>query len=262
MKSIFGIFDSGLGGLSVLSRVLERHGELDIVYLGDTARVPYGEKSPSEINQIALEVVSWLMRQNVTHLLVACNTTNSLALDVVKRVANVPIFDLISSTTSMITEQRIGVLATPATVASRAYSNFILAERPQTFVLEQSCPEFVPLIESGQFYGPRIKQLAKDYLDPLIRADVQAVILGCSHYPFLAPLLSELLPSHVRLVDPAIGLAFQLDKVLGPPGSLHRFSKLLASTGIYVTDDPFGFAEAATQLLGIRPEVQLINLRS
>ena len=262
MKNYLGIFDSGIGGISVLKRVLERHGDLPCIYLADTARVPFGNKDPSEIRSIAIELIQWLKEKNVSIVLVACNTTNSLALDVVKRVANVPIFDLISSTTSMITEQRIGVLATPATVASKAYSNFILAERPQTFVLEQSCPEFVPLIESGQFYGPRIKQLAKDYLDPLIRADVQAVILGCSHYPFLAPLLSELLPSHVRLVDPAIGLAFQLDKVLDPPGSMHGFSKLLASTGIYVTDDPFGFAEAATQLLGIRPEVQLINLRS
>ena len=165
MKPTLGIFDSGVGGFTVLKRVLERHGNLPCLYLGDSARVPYGEKTVSEIRVIAEEVVQWLMEKNVSIVLIACNTTNSLALDVVKRVADVPVIGLIETSVEMISEDRVGVLSTPATASSCAYGNQIKSYRPGTIVVEQGCPALVPLIESGQ--------LSNDELPVLLMEGVQ-----------------------------------------------------------------------------------------
>ncbi|MCP4974074.1 MAG: glutamate racemase, partial [Prochlorococcus sp.] len=146
MKPRLGLFDSGVGGLTVLKRVLERHGMVDSVYLGDTARVPYGERSRSEIRVIAKEVVQWLRDEQVTVVAMACNTTNALARDVAEHVAGMPVVGLIQAAADMLIEDRVGVLATPATAASGAYRLQIEHDRPGTVVVEQGCPAFVPLI--------------------------------------------------------------------------------------------------------------------
>ena len=144
-----GLFDSGLGGLTVLRSILRRHGSVPIVYLGDTARVPYGSRSPAEIRSIAAEVVAWLRCQQVSTVVMACNTTNALARDVAEGQAGVPVVGLIGAAAAMVRESRVGVLATPATVASGAYPASIEALKPGTLVVQQACPRFVPLIEHG-----------------------------------------------------------------------------------------------------------------
>lgn len=246
----------------MLSSVLKRHGDVHCLYLGDSARVPYGEKRPSEIRLIAKEIVQWLCDQNVSAVLIACNTTNSLALDVVKNLARVPVIGLIESATQMIYEDRVGVLATPATVASGAYGLQIGSMKPGTFVVEQACPALVPLIEAGKFTSNETRRVAIKYLSPLLDANVDAVILGCSHYPLIQPLLRELIPMHIRIIDPAIGLACQIDKILGSPKfSLETFLPI-SNTRICVTSDPSGFAKRAQPWLGKCPEVELVSLRS
>ncbi len=256
-----GIFDSGVGGFTVLRRVLERHGQVPLVYLADTARVPYGNKHPNEIRSIASEVVQWLSDQDVSAVLVACNTTNSLALDVLENEAGVPVIGLIRSAAEMITEKRIGVLATPATVSSGAYRFQIESFSSNTFVFEQSCPDFVRLIEAGNLNSAELQFVAMKYLEPLLDAQVEAVVYGCSHYPLLEPLLKRLLPKEIRLVDPAIGLARSVDSLLGSP-SLERDPSLsLASTRFCVTEDPSGFALKAAQWLGELPDIELISLQ-
>ncbi len=260
MTPLLGVFDSGVGGFTVLKRVIERHGDVSCLYLGDTARIPYGEKGSSEIRIIATEVVNWLVAQNVSAILVACNTTNSLAFDVVQRISGVPVFGLIKSAAEMITESRVGVLATTATTSSNAYKNEIEAALPGTIVFEQSCPEFVQMIEAGQISGELIRRLAIEYLAPLLDARVEAIILGCSHYPLLQPFLQELIPKHVRIVDPAIGLAKQLDRFLGSPKSLLQRSLDISKTRFCVTSDPIGFASRTTSWLGTCPDVELVSL--
>ena len=168
MKPLLGIFDSGVGGLTVLNRVIERHGHVSCLYLGDNARVPYGERKPPEIRSIAKEIVQWLSDQGVTAVLVACNTTNSLALDVVERVSAVPVLSLIKAAAEMITEDRVGILAPPATATSRAYKHQIQAFKPNTIVFEQGCPEFVPMIEAGQLCSDEIRMIASEHLKPLL----------------------------------------------------------------------------------------------
>ena len=255
-----GIFDSGVGGFSVLRRVIERHGDINCVYLGDTARVPYGEKSPSEIRLIAKEVVKWLCDQDVSTILVACNTTNSLALDVVQELSVVPVLDLIHAAVGMITESRVGVLATSATASSSSYSNLIKTFRPGTIVFEQACPAFVPLIEANQISSKSIEKYALEYLEPLLAARVEAVILGCSHYPLLQPFLQELIPKDIRLIDPAIGLANQLDKLIGTPQTPLQKTLSISNTRFCVTSDPASFATRTRTLFGNCSEVELVSL--
>ncbi len=262
MSIRLGIFDSGIGGFTVLKTVLQRHGDISCVYLGDLARVPYGSKSSSEIRLIASEIIEWLISQDVTAILIACNTTNSLALDIIKRFSEVPLFGLIEAGAQMVCEKRIGVLATPSTVSSKAYSKKILEFNQENFVIEQSCPAFVPLIETGQVNKGQIQIIASQYLEPLLRAKVNEIILGCSHYPLIGPFLKELLPEDVRLIDPALGLAKNLDRLLGIGNSSLTNPPTFSNTRFCVTSDPEGFAMKAMYWLEKFPEVELVSLRS
>ncbi len=261
MISPLGIFDSGIGGFSVLQKVLDRHGNVPYVYLGDTARVPYGEKSPCEIRAIAREIVAWLLAQQVSAIIVACNTTNSLALDVLEDDSDIPIFGLIKAACSMIKEKRIGVLATPATALSHAYRDSIQSFRPGTFVLEQGWPELVPLIEMGDFGNSKLRQLLLEYLKPFLKQKVEAIVLGCSHYPFIQSLIEDLLPEDIRVIDPALGLAKSLDSLLGNPIHSHQ-SESISTSRICVTSDPSRFATRSGQFLREYSEIELISLRS
>ncbi len=255
-----GLFDSGIGGFTVLRRVLERHGNIDCIYLGDTARVPYGEKRPSEIREIAKEITEWLCSQRVTAILVACNTTNSLAFDVVRDVSGLPVFGLIDSACGMITQTRVGILATPATTASNTYKSHIKSLNPGISVFQQSCPAFVPLIEDGIYKYDEIRRIATKYLTPLLDQNIEELILGCSHYPLIETLLKELIPKEIRLIDPAIGLAQQLDRYLGHSKHSEMRPYSMSNTKFCVTSDPSGFNQKAENYLGSFSEVQLVSL--
>ncbi len=261
MNSRLGLFDSGVGGLTVLQRVVQRHGDFPCLYLGDTARVPYGSRSESEIRFIAREISEWLLDQSISAILIACNTTNSLALDIIQTSIELPVYDLISGAAEMIEGTRIGVLATEATVNSHSYKKRIETAKPGTFVLEQSCPAFVPMIETGQLTYSVLNQIASKYLAPLIDAGVDEIVLGCSHYPLIQDLLIELLPENVRLVDPSVGLAMNLDDFLGEPSSQKSLTQI-SNTRFCVTSDPIGFSAQLSNWLGINPEVELISLPS
>ena len=257
-----GLFDSGVGGLTVLRRILERHGDVPCVYLGDTARVPYGNRTPEEIRSIASEVVGWLGLSGVSTVVMACNTTNALARDVAEASAGgVPVIGLIDAAASMVRESRVGVLATPATIQSSAYRLTIEAQRPGTLVVEQACPAFVPLIESGDLLSDDLRRIAIGYLEPLLETSVESIVLGCTHYPLLEPLLRQLLPDNVRLIDPAIGVAHSLDAVLGAPSKRPGQRLSLERVRLCVTADASSFASRATPWLGQRPEVELVHLQ-
>ena len=246
----------------MLRRVLERHGPVRCIYLGDTARVPYGCRSPEEIRSIAVEVVRWLSQQGVTTVVMACNTTNALARDVAEGQAGVPVIGLIGAASAMVREQRVGVLATAATVASGAYRTSIEALHPGAQVFEQACPDFVPLIEQGDLQCNQLRRAVETYLEPLMVRSVQSVVLGCTHYPLLVPLLREFLPEGVRLIDPALGVSRQLDALLGPPKTSHGGAVPLEHCRLCVTADSEGFQDRATPWLGQRPKVELVQLRS
>ncbi len=265
MKNLkLGFFDSGVGGFTVLKSILTRHGDLSTIYLGDLQRVPYGKKSRSEIREIATEVLDWLKAQEISALIVACNTTNSLAIDLLNEQSTVPVFGLIESVYEAFGEfeTRIGVLATPSTALSGAYKRNIQLFRPYMSVFEQGCPSLVPLIETGQLSSNDLRNAVEAYIQPLLDNDIQAIVLGCSHYPLIEPLIRELLPDRVRLIDPSKTLARKLDDHLGLPKFVNQKMPSFSNTQFYVTSDRDGFATRAQYWLGIRPEVKLISLQS
>tara|TARA_Y100001968_G_scaffold174872_1_gene160294 strand:- start:13 stop:810 length:798 start_codon:yes stop_codon:yes gene_type:complete len=256
-----GLFDSGVGGLTVLKKVAELFPNISFVYLADTARIPYGLKNTNELIEIAEEISSWFRQQNIDAFLVACNTTNATALDVIKKNLDVPVFDLIESVSAAIEESRVGILATPSTVKTKAYSKMILTFNPNTFVIEKACPEFVPMIEKDHIKLDEIKNYAIDYLEPLLKHNIECLILGCSHYPLIKPLLSNLLPSTVKLIDPAEALCLRLKLFTKSQKNNSSDIKYLVNSEFYVTSNPISFAKRAKHWLNVFPEVNIVSLQ-
>jgi glutamate racemase len=250
-----GIFDSGLGGLTVvraIHRVLPREST---VYLGDTARVPYGPKSPVVVRRYSLEIMEWLLGQDVKAIVIACNTSTAHALDALAGTAPVPVLGVIApgaeAAVAAAPDAPIGVIGTAGTVASGAYPAAIHAIAPDAVVVQQACPLFVPLVEEGWFDHPATRLVAEQYLAPLAAAGVRSLVLGCTHYPLLAPLLGAVMGPAVRLIDSAEETARATARVLedralrasesGSP--VHRYA---------VTDDPHRFETVGRRFLGER----------
>jgi glutamate racemase len=256
-----GLFDSGVGGFTVLKKVIQLCPNSSFIYLADTARLPYGLKTTDEIMQIAEEISSWFSQQNIDAFLVACNTTNAIALDLLKKNLDVPVFDLIGSAASTIQESRVGVIATPSTVRTKAYTNAILKYKPKTFVIEQPCPEFVPMIEMDNINSEDITNVAIRYLQPLLNQKIDTLILGCSHYPLITPLLTKILPSSVKLIDPAEALSLKLKLFMDSKMSNFSKKKFLVESKFYVTSDQKHFSLKAKHWLNVFPEVNLVSLQ-
>ncbi len=257
-----GLFDSGIGGFTVLKSIVKRHGEIHAIYFGDTARVPYGRKNTEQIRGIAKEVNFWLQQQDISALVVACNTTNSLALDLLHKLSPVPVFDLIDSVSQTITSSRIGVLATPSTVSSSAYKQSIQKYNPDAVVIENGCPSLVPLIETGQLSSDELRLSVKKYLEPLLDQNVESIVLGCSHYPLIKNLFKEFTPGEIKLIDPSESLSKRLDSFLGQKTMSKDSSPTYSNVCFCVSSDQDGFATRTKYWLGVRPQVKLVSLRS
>ncbi|WP_300154757.1 glutamate racemase [Solidesulfovibrio sp.] len=248
-----GIFDSGVGGLTVARAVMDRLPSERIVYFGDTARVPYGVKSPDTVARYAAQITRFLLAKNVKLLVVACNTMAAVALPAIASISPVPVIEVISagakSALAVTKTRRIGIIATPSTVASRAYEKALeLYGGPDVQVIAKACPLFVPLVEEGWLDHPATRMVAEEYLRPVLEERPDTLILGCTHYPLLAPLLASVTGPEVRLQDSATAMADRAAAVLaelglarndGPPR--HVF---------HVTDMPLRFREIGERFLG------------
>lgn len=259
--ALVGMFDSGLGGLTVLGRLLHLRPGQPCIYVADTARVPYGGRSEAEIRSIAAEVASYLKMQNCQALLMACNTTNALALDVAQENAGAPVVGLIDSVAKRLRGRRIGVLATPATAKSGAYGKALRAANGNIKVLEVGCPFFVPAVELNDLGSPQLRAAAKNYLQPLLAADVEAIVLGCTHYPLLEALLRDLIPTHIELVDPALAAVDVLSELLAAPILNSKQASAFSGCRLLVTGDPKAFAVGVERLLGFSPKVEHVSLQ-
>lgn len=216
-----GVFDSGIGGLTVARVIREIMPKEGIVYLGDTANVPYGDKSKKELIKLASQVVKFLLDKDVKVIVAACNTSSSVSLPFVAQDCPVPLLGMIKpgaqDAVRSTRHGRIGVLATQATVKSLAYTREIKSLNPEVEVIEVGCPELVPLVEKGTIDGPQAEKTVGQYLDILRIHKVDTVVLGCTHYPFLRPVISKIWPE-VSLVDPAYAVARELKKLLAELG--------------------------------------------
>ena len=217
-KAPIGVFDSGVGGLTVAREIMRNLPNERIVYFGDTARVPYGSKSKDTIIRYAKQIIRFLRTQDVKAIVIACNTASALALEEVEKELDIPIIGVVepgarvaAATTK---NGKIGVIGTESTINSHMYPQLIKEYRPDVTVFGKACPLFCPLVEEGWLKDPVTEEVAKRYLKDLLKEDIDTLILGCTHYPLLRSLLSGLVGDQIQLVNPAYETAKELERLL------------------------------------------------
>jgi glutamate racemase len=248
-----GVFDSGLGGLTVLQEIRKRLPFEGTVYLGDTARVPYGPKAAETIRRYAIEATDFLVGKGVKAVVVACNTATARALPDVEARAGVPVLGVVEPGGRAAAEAsatgRIGVIGTRGTISSRAYNAVIHLHRPDALVFEQACPLFVPLVEEGWTDEEVTRLAAERYLAPILEQGIDTLVLACTHYPLLKPLLSRVVGANVVLIDSAESTAAALEQMLVASGLVNS-SGIAPEPRYYVTDEAARFDLLARSLLG------------
>jgi glutamate racemase len=262
-----GVFDSGLGGLTATREIFRLLPHETVLYFGDLAHLPYGNKSRAAVTRFSLEIADFLLRQDIKCLLVACNTSSSYALDALREHVDIPVIGVIEpaarAAVAASPRGRIGVIGTLGTVSSGAYARAVEALAPQAQVRSRACPLFVPLIEEGWTSHTVTRDVAREYLLDLDTGSLDSLILGCTHYPLIAPLLGDLVGPRVTLVDSGAEAARAMGVLLRERGQLaepapaehapaHRF---------FVTDQPPQFARIAEGFLGRElPPTELVDL--
>jgi glutamate racemase len=243
-----GIFDSGVGGLTVFRAIAARLPDEPLVYLGDTARVPYGTRSPETVRRYAVEGAHFLLEREVRLLVVACNTVSAVALDALRQAVDVPVIGVVEPGAAAAARAsrsgRIGIIGTEATIASQAYAQAIRSRLPAARTLSRSCPLLVPLAEAGWTDNDVARAALDHYLQDFRAERIDTLVLGCTHYPLFKPLLAELLGSAVSLIDSAEETATEVTATVGEQrssGGGHTF---------YLTDLPHTFASLAERFLG------------
>lgn len=251
-KSI-GIFDSGVGGLTVLREIMQVLPQEDTLYFGDTARVPYGTKSPETVTQYSGEIASFLVKRDIKLLVVACNTASAVALPTLKRQLSIPVVGVIEPGARRAVEVtrsgRIGVIGTAGTIRSSAYTRAIKRLKPDAEVLTRACPLFVPLAEEGWTDNQVARLTAQVYLQELKDAAVDTLVLGCTHYPLLKPVIADVMGPEVTLVDSAEETARTVAAILADAGLLRPASER-GNHNYYVSDIPAGFVRVGNRFLG------------
>lgn len=262
-----GIFDSGVGGLTVYRALHERLPNERFVYLGDTARVPYGTKSLATVERYAVENSRFLQAHGIKLLVVACNTASALALPAIRRAVKVPVMGVIEPGSRAAVEiadgGKIGVIATEATVQSHAYAQAIASMGSDVEVIERACPLFVSLAEEGWASSDVARIVAQDYLSEFKKTTIAALVLGCTHYPILRDIISEIVGPNVNLIDSGAATAQDAETLLeksslthDEPLGLYQERSLCDDLDhFYVTDAAERFAKVAERFLGSSPSI-------
>ena len=243
MKIKIGIFDSGIGGFTILNSLLKTRKDVEVVYLADTKRIPFGNKGFKEIRYIAKEICTFFEDKNLDALLIACNTTNACALDILENNLRIPCFDLINSVSEIVNKKIIGVFATQTTVRSSYYKNVISSKK-----------------ENLNFN--RLDYLSDIYLKPLLNKNIEELILGCSHYPLIYDFLRKKIDPKIRIIDPSNALIKKFNESFALPKT-HRYESLpYENIQFFVTSDKDEFAKKVKFWLEVHKEIRLVNLRS
>lgn len=248
-----GVFDSGIGGLTVVRALTHYLPYENIVYFGDTARVPYGPKSPQVVREYSAQDTDILLQHNVKAIVVACNTVSAVALDVVQKRAKIPVIGVIfpgaEAAVQATRKKRVGIIGTIGTVNSNAYTNAIRQFDAEVQVFSQACPLFVPLAEEGWMEHKATELIAKEYLFPLTLEKIDTLVLGCTHYPLLKDVIGKVLHNSVTLIDSGEATAKAVATMLEAEG-LQNTSKLKPNLQFYVSDIPHKFTEVGERFLG------------
>lgn len=243
-----GVFDSGIGGLTVVKNIIDMLPNENVIYFGDIARIPYGTKSRATIQKFAAQTANFLIKQDVKAIIIACNTISAIAKDIVKGIAKeIPVIDVISAGVNTIGELKsIGVIATPATINSNAYLKQIHDKNPKVDVYSKACGLFVSMIEEGFVEGEIVELVAKKYLDYFIDKNIDGLILGCTHYPIIKDSIAKILD--VKLIDPSQQVTQMLYKLLIKKGLLNQTTNN-PEYKFYVTDIPLKFRTVGEMFL-------------
>ena len=253
-----GVFDSGLGGLTVTREIMRNLPSEKIVYFGDTARVPYGSKSRLTVQRYSRQIVRFLKTQNIKAIVVACNTASAFALKEVEEEAGIPVIGVIESGARVACEAsangRIGVIATKATISSQAYNDEIRRIRPDAKIISKACPLLVPLVEEGWLHDTITDEIIMRYMDDVLEHGIDTLILGCTHYPLLRSAFRKLLGESVRLVNPAYETALSLASLLEEKGLLAADTAAGSREELcrfFVSDEAERFSDFARSILPI-----------
>ncbi len=262
MKLKIGIFDSGIGGFTILNSLLKTRKDVEVLYLADTKRIPFGSKNFKEIRLIAKEICNFFVDKNLDALLVACNTTNACAFDILEDNLKIPCFDLINSVSEIVNKKIIGVLATQTTVRSSYYKKVINSKKKNTIIFQQECPEFVSEIEKEKLNLDKLNYLSDLYLRPLINQNIEELILGCSHYPLIYDFLRKKIDSNIKIIDPSVALIKKFNESFAIPKTACYESLSYENVDFFVTSEKDVFLKKVKFWFEINKEIRLVNLRS
>lgn len=250
-----GVFDSGVGGLTVAREIMRQIPNEKIVYFGDTARVPYGSKSQETVTRYSKQIVRFLQTHEVKTIVVACNTASAYALDALEKELDIPIIGVVKPGAKVASEVtrngKIGVIATEATIGSQIYSKYIKEINKDVTIYGKACPLFVPLVEEGLLKDPVTDEIARRYLAELIDIDIDTLILGCTHYPLIRSTLGRIIGEKVTLVNPAYETAIELKNLLVEKDLLNEETPKLGENQyqFYVSDGAEKFKRFANSII-------------
>ncbi len=261
---MIGIFDSGVGGMTVARAVEEVLPERSIIYFGDVARTPYGSKSPSTISQYARQNCDFLLAKGAKLIIVACNTAASVAGHLLQQEYDVPIMEVISPAVAQAVKSsvsgRIGVIGTRATISSNIYEQEICTLNPSARVFSQSCPLLVPLVEEGWLAKRETKMILRRYLHPLRSHGVDTLVLGCTHYPLLSHMIKPRMGRRVKVIDSSLAVAHALKKFLTDNPSFAEGLALGGERHYYVSDITEAAQSTASRVFGREMNLELVRI--
>lgn len=253
MKQAIGVIDSGVGGLTVAKEVMRQLPNEKIIYLGDTARCPYGPRTTGEVRRFTWEMTNFLLKNHIKMLVIACNTATAAALDEIRKELSIPVLGVINPGARAAIKQtknyRVGIIGTIGTVKSGAYEKALKSLNSRLYVTSQACPKFVPLVESGEYEGPIAERIVQEALTPLLDLNLDTLILGCTHYPLLEPLIKNVMGEKVSVISSGDETAREISAILQYNGLLEE-SEEEPEHEFYTTGSRWIFSKIASQWLG------------
>ena len=250
-NSPIGVFDSGVGGLTVAREIMRQLPNESIIYFGDTARVPYGNKSAETIINYSKQIAHFLIKQNVKAIVIACNTASALALDALHKEVSIPIIGVVKpgakAALNTTRNNNIGIIGTEGTINSDIYTKYLKAKNPNVNVYKKACPLFVPLVEEGMLNDPITDEMIRRYTKELVDLNIDSLVLGCTHYPLLRTAIHNILGDSITLVNPAYETAISLSNTLKSHDLLTN--NIEANHVFYVSDGADKFKEFANTIL-------------
>ncbi len=260
-----GVFDSGIGGLTVAREIMRQIPEEKIIYFGDTARVPYGSKSKQTIITYSRQIVKFLQTKDVKAIVIACNTASAFALETVAKEVSIPVIGVVKPGAKVAAQTtvngNIGIIGTEGTINSGIYNSYLSRIKPEVKVYGKACPLFVPLVEEGWLTDPITVEVAGRYINSLMDYDIDTLVLGCTHYPLIRNIIGSIVGEKVKLVNPAFETAIELKRVLMSKGLESK--ELVGDHKFYVSDGAEKFKKFANTILPCEVvETKDVNIES